>query len=296
MSIINYLKKPFYYPAYSVGYRIINEGDKLPSSSTITPYNSIKPNRREWYADPFPFEHEGRIYIFMEIKDIWKGPACIGVAEIIDGKAQKIKKVLEEPFHLSYPNLFKYEDNIYMLPETSAIRELRLYKAADFPSKWVLDSVLLKGVEYADCSLFQSNDGIYLFCYDTENEKNDLYIYSLEMSEKKLSSVKYNKNNIINQRPAGNLFEYDGIVFRPLQDCSVTYGEKIFLCMMLDNPLTGYKEKLFDTITYQNISLNDNIKYNKIHTLNRSSSIEVIDAGFDKFYWYKMIQKAYSKL
>ena len=37
--------------------------------------------------------------------------------------------VLEENFHLSYPYVFEESGNVYMIPETSDVGDIRLYKA-----------------------------------------------------------------------------------------------------------------------------------------------------------------------
>lgn len=289
-------QKLFISLAYSVGYRLLNSSDNLPSGSTVTSYNSIKANNNEWYADPFCFEHEERIYIFMEVKNVWRGPAYIGAVEIINGKAQKVTKALAEPFHISYPNLFKFKNSIYMLPETSAVSQLRLYKAISFPLKWELDAILLEGVKYADCSFLFNGHDIFLFCYNTENEINDLIIYNLDMNKKALTPVWFDKTKVVNHRPAGNLFKHGDAVYRPLQECTFSYGEKLHLCKMKQDPSQGYNEYLYDTILHSNIKLEDGIKYSRIHTLNRSRQMEVVDAGFDKFYLNKIIWRLYNEL
>ena len=46
---------------------------------------------------------------------------------------------------MSYPQVFKWGDEFYMVPETVAAYEVRLYKALEFPFKWVFVKTLMKG-------------------------------------------------------------------------------------------------------------------------------------------------------
>jgi hypothetical protein len=295
-SNIKMINKLFYNFAYSVSYRLLTSNDTIPSSSTITCYNSINANNNEWYADPFCFENNDRIFIFMEVKNVWDKPAYIGVSEIVNGRAQKVFKALAEPFHLAYPNLFEFKNNIYMIPETSAVDQLRLYRAVDFPLKWEIDTILLESVKYVDCSLLYLNNAIFLFCCDIESKYNNLLIYNLDIDKKRLTPLAFDNNKVLNHRPAGNLFKYGDSVFRPLQDCSIVYGEKIHICKMISDPSDGYSELLFDTIEHRNIQLNNKVKYSRVHTINRSQNLEVIDMGFNKFYFNKFLWKTYTKL
>lgn len=66
------------------------------------------------------------------------GRGVLGCLCLSDGDTC-FKEVLNENFHLSYPNVFEYDGSIYMLPETFESNQLRLYKCVSFPYKWELD-------------------------------------------------------------------------------------------------------------------------------------------------------------
>ena len=59
------------------------------------------------------------------------------------GTICKIGIALIEEFHLSYPYLFEFKDDLYMCPETGEKGEIRLYKCIDFPLKWVFHKTTL---------------------------------------------------------------------------------------------------------------------------------------------------------
>lgn len=101
-------------------------------------------------ADPFLLEENGKWFLFFEMFDRETRLGEIGAATSDDALNWKfVGTVLEEPFHLSYPFVFKEGDNYYMIPESRAARSVRLYRAVDFPVKWELDRVLFQG-NYTD--------------------------------------------------------------------------------------------------------------------------------------------------
>lgn len=63
---------------------------------------------------------------------------------------QFLDVVLEEEFHLSFPYAFRVGDDIFMIPETCANRDIRLYKSIDFLLKWKFERQLMRDVDAAD--------------------------------------------------------------------------------------------------------------------------------------------------
>src|SRR5581483_6313837 len=103
-----------------------------------------------YLADPFAITRGGNTYCFVEDYDIARQRGRITVYGIVDGQATYIGAALQEDFHLSYPYLFHYDGELYMCPESSAVREIRVYKCVEFPLRWKLESTIMKGVSAAD--------------------------------------------------------------------------------------------------------------------------------------------------
>ncbi|MBE6927929.1 MAG: hypothetical protein E7467_05510 [Ruminococcaceae bacterium] len=286
------IQKLFYDPAWSIGYRFLKD-DMLPSSKSKPEYHTIRASRTKWYADPFVFHDGDNVYLFVEVKEIWTDKAVLGVSKLEGDHFSPIQTCLKENFHLSYPNVFKFQGNYYMIPETTKTHQLRLYKADNFPYSWKLDCILMDRVDYADCSFLNVNGSAYLFCYDTEKKPAQTVLYELFLDEKKLISRPLSK--FINERPGGNAIQTAGAIYRPLQDCKNSYGDHLLLTKMDD--ASPYSESLHDSIHMKDvIALRDRTNYKRIHTLNRSGNIEVVDFGFDKFYLTKFLRKIYIKL
>ena len=51
-------------------------------------------------------------------------------------KTEQHYSVIKFPFHMSYPYLIEYENQIYCVPETSEANEVSLFVAKEFPVKW----------------------------------------------------------------------------------------------------------------------------------------------------------------
>ncbi|KAJ0525373.1 putative hexosyltransferase [Helianthus annuus] len=97
-------------------------------------------------ADPFLYLQGDVLYLFFETKNSITMQGDIGVARSMDNGAswEQMGVVLDEEWHLSYPYVFDYNGQIYMMPEGSKKGDLRLYRAVEFPLKWKLEKVILK--------------------------------------------------------------------------------------------------------------------------------------------------------
>ena len=92
-------------------------------------------------------------YIFFEIVDEASTYGKIAYARSKDG-LQWIygEVVIDEPFHVSHAYMFPWQDNIYLVLKSSAVKTVRLYRARPFPTRWELVRLLLMGEPYSDRS------------------------------------------------------------------------------------------------------------------------------------------------
>ncbi|GAB3472403.1 hypothetical protein GCM10027321_45390 [Massilia terrae] len=108
-----------------------------------------------FWADPFLLADSGRTYCFVEDYLYSTKRAHISVLELIEKKLVPIGVALQETFHLSFPFLFKYRGEIYMCPEASESRQIRVYKATAFPLQWELCSIAMRDISAADSMFFE---------------------------------------------------------------------------------------------------------------------------------------------
>ncbi len=70
----------------------------------------IEPPKDSFLADPFVIARDGKNYVFVEEYPYREGKGVISVLEIDpDGRIGTVQRVLERPYHLSYPFVFEHE-------------------------------------------------------------------------------------------------------------------------------------------------------------------------------------------
>ena len=116
---------------------------------TINPVisrNDVSDVQAVFVADPFMIQHEDCWFMFFEILNWRANKGEIGLATSHDGvNWQYEARVLVEPFHLSYPYVFRFDGDFYMMPEAKQSGAVRLYRASEFPHSWSLIGTLLEG-------------------------------------------------------------------------------------------------------------------------------------------------------
>lgn len=289
------IKNLFYNFCWGIGYREYDKDAPLDFEKKYV-YQAMIPPRKFYIADPFLFEYEGEHFLFAEKMIRNRGIGSIAFCKIDEGKKPKWEDAIVENFHMSYPNVFQYKDHVYMIPETSAVNELRLYRAVQFPFRWELDTILLSGKQIVDSSFFFSHNQRYLVTHDIEDE-NALAVWSLDMDVKKLRPVDEKEYRMASLRPGGNSFFAGSDELRPLQDCSEVYGKKLLLQKRIKDERLLYCEEQIGSFSADNICLLPHAgNPERIHTLNRDSRYEVIDYLYTRFYPFLIIQKILRKI
>ena len=240
----------------------------------------IKSKKGHWYADPFPIKHKDKTYLFFEDFNIIKNIGCISCVEVKNNlKTSKPITVLKEKFHLSYPNVFKYKDEYYMIPETKEDNCIRLYKASEFPYKWEFIKPLFKNIKAVDTTLLFHNNKIWLFT-NIENhgsstwEELHLFYSNDLLGDWEPHPLNPVISNVCCSRPAGNLFiNKKGEIFRPNQDCSITYGYATNISQITKLNELEYEEKIIHKIYPKELG-----NYKGTHTYNKIDDIEFYDA------------------
>jgi hypothetical protein len=193
-------------------------------------------DRSRYFADPFVLEQDGVAYVFCEEYSYVAGKGVISVATLDDGGAPGPPRVvLERPYHLSYPFVFRHDGAIWMIPESGQNRTLELYRGDPFPFRWTLDRVLLNGAEIADATPFAWNGDWWLSATGGETEAASWDSLSFYRGASPLGpwTPAFDGPALIDAstaRPAGRVFEHDGALWRPAQDCRDGYGAGLAFC------------------------------------------------------------------
>ena len=117
--------------------------DPLPALGG-TPYTMLPPRPGFWYADPLLYHRDGRRWLYAEAMDLATGLGRIEVCELHDdGTAGEWQVALQEDFHLSFPTVFDWNGETWMIPETGPqLAHLPLQK---FPGRVGAGAALCRG-------------------------------------------------------------------------------------------------------------------------------------------------------
>lgn len=248
-------------------------------------FKKITPPKDRFWADPFVVFHDQKYYIFIEELIYKEKLGHISVMRINEsGQYSDPKPIIKEDYHLSYPFIFEHQDTYYMIPETSKNKTIDLYICSSFPNTWTKHMTLVDDVEAVDTTLLYQDNCWWLFA-NVVNQKgasslNELCIY---YSEELLSNnwIKHPESPVFSDmskaRPAGKIFEHNGNLYRPSQNCSTRYGYGLKINRIEKLTKTKYKETIVQEI---NPSWDKSII--GVHTLNHANKLTVSDAIYKR--------------
>lgn len=200
----------------------------------------------KFVADPFLMIEDNHYTMFFEVLDRSSDKGVIAYAESQDGLTWEYKNViLDEPFHLSYPYVFKWEDEYYLVPESYEDLSVKLYRAVSYPDKWEAADTLLTGYRFIDPSIFRHDEKWWLFVTTLEGDTLNLYyaedLFGTWTAHPQNPLIKLDKNI---SRPAGRVLEFDNKLFRLTQDGDPSYGLQVFAFEITELSKDVYTEEL----------------------------------------------------
>ena len=141
----------------------------------------VRNPRGRFWADPFLCSHGGKTYCFVEDFVYEANKAHITALEIAGTKVIEHGIALQEPFHLSFPFLFRYQGELFMCPECFASGQIRIYRCTGFPLQWELERVAMEGVSAVDTVLFEKGGKWWMLTSLDESGTDDycseLYLF-----------------------------------------------------------------------------------------------------------------------
>lgn len=243
------------------------------------PFKVLRNTVRYWAADPFIIEEKGKDYLFFEMFDRFLGKGVIGCREISDGKIGKMKIVYKADKHLSFPFVFKYNNEFYMLPEYSEGKCLPLLKAIKFPDKWEVICSWMERKRVVDTALVEYNSNNYLFTQELKDgySAGTLDIYTREKNNWEKHEKSPVINSYSNSRLGGKVFKYGENLIRVSQDCKTEYGKKLHFNLISNLSKREYEESMIGTVDINQIKVETRKRFIGIHTYNFNEGYEVID-------------------
>ncbi len=249
------------------------------SATGLDGFRWIEAPADHYYADPFLLEREGTTFVAFEDYDYARRYASIRAAEVhADCSIGPSFPCLDLGYHLSFPNIFEHDGELFMIPESLSDGTVTLYRARSFPGEWVREKVLFRG-NATDTTLWR--EGTRFFFFTTLHERDDRGMKTLLFSADSLTGDwRLHPANPVSSdarhaRGAGALFRHEGRLFRPSQDCGANYGHGLNLEEVVKLTGDAYEERTWcsvqaDALPFEAIGL---------HTFNGCGDYEAIDAS-----------------
>lgn len=218
------------------------------SHDPVLTRESITDVPASFVADPFMIRVDGTWHMFFEIMSWRPGSRKgeIGLATSTDGFLWTYRRVvLAEPFHLSYPYVFEWGSEHYLVPESSAAGAVRLYRADPFPMRWVFVCDLLTGADHLDNSIFR-RDGTWWMLSGSDPRGGTLRLF--HAPDVRGPWREHPRSPVVDGdprlgRPAGRVLSTPDRLLRFAQDCSGAYGTRVHALEITRLTPRHYEEK-----------------------------------------------------
>jgi hypothetical protein len=254
------------------------------ANNTLYRFKRLLPPKDRFWADPFAIKAGDHYYVFLEEYPYETGKGHISVIELDrKGVVSGPRKVLEREYHLSYPFVFEWKGNYYMLPETAANKTVELYRAKSFPFVWQLEKVLMTDVRAKDATLAEIDGTWWMFVSIAEHSiPDELYLFSAPSPLGPWTPHPRNpvKSDVRGSRPAGALFEWNEDVYRPAQDSSGRYGYAISINRVLELDREKFSEEQVSSILP-----NWDQDLLATHTISIAGDLTVVDCLIKRSRW-----------
>jgi hypothetical protein len=252
---------------------------------------ALTPPRGRFWADPFVMSHLNQKAIFFEEYEYDRGKAHIAaLVSTGEGPFTYAGPVINTPYHLSFPYVFRYRGDCYMCPETHQARAIQLWRCTSWPLEWEYHKTLLGDINAADTMIFEHDGRWWLFTNLDREEIGDhcreLHIYHSDSPlSQNWTPLAFNPvvTGASQARNAGLLVR-DGKTYRLAQSQGFgQYGRSIKLFEITALSECEYSEKLISELSPAR-----GLNATGIHHLSASEDTVVFDAKRPRFFWVRL--------
>jgi hypothetical protein len=186
--------------------------------------------------------------------------------------------------HASYPFLLEHQGIWYCLPEIADAHEIALFRSVEYPREWERVATLVEGFDGLDPTAFRHDNRWWLFATDRVRGPNTKlwgwYADDL-LGPWTPHGANPLKTDVRSARPAGTPFVVDGVLYRPAQDDSATYGGSLAINRVLILTPDEFREEVSTSVA----PLRDGPYPDGLHTISAAGARTVIDGKRKRFVW-----------
>lgn len=224
-----------------------------PEDPKVGEVRRLRPPPGWFWADPCPWRQDGRDWVMIEALDYRNGRGEIQALELDESLGvHRVHAVMRVDHHLSYPFVFRWNDDTWMVVESSAAQRATLYRCTRFPDQWVPEGDLFTGCRIVDTTLCEHDGRWWLFgCIsespfdDAGRESNELFVFHAATPRGPWTPHPCNPvcSDVSRARPAGPLFRHGKRLIRPSQDGSIEYGRAVQFNHIVTLTPDAYEER-----------------------------------------------------
>lgn len=226
-----------------------------------------------WFADPFVLDvTDDSIFLLVEAMPSDNNKGIIAKLTI-EKKTMTITNVcpiLDEPWHLSFPNIIRKDNRIFVYPESASSGKLYLYELLrDSQGKEYLNKVdtLCDDIIW-DTDINDLFGQKLLFTAHQNNHYLDIYGWNGSIKRYEYSTSLH--SDCQNMRLAGALFSLNDKVYIPTQISGYTYGQAVEIQEISKNDMWAIKP-------LRQINPPFGLLIDGMHTLNSYKGVTIID-------------------
>lgn len=247
----------------------------------LASFRKITPPKDRFWADPHIVYQRPNYYIFIEEYLYQTQRGHIALMEMDRrGNYKQPVPILQENYHLSFPYVFNWLGQYYMIPESSENKTIDLYECTEFPHRWQHKLTLMKDIKAVDTTVMYVQGKWWLFTAIAEQQAAAPQVELFLFYANDLFTDQWNphpRNPIVSDikkaRGAGGIFTKDGKLFRPSQYGSSVYGYGFDVNEIVTLSETEYCER---TVTM--VRPKDSRSIIATHTYANRGNLTVIDA------------------
>jgi hypothetical protein len=238
------------------------------------------PAPSEFLADPFGVVRDGQLTVLCEYLSYRDN---VGTIVSIDAGGAKSPVAIgpTPPVHLSYPCLIEVAGRLLCIPETHEAREVALYEVERFPDRWRKLTTLVSDTPAVDATAFLHAGSWWLSASmpAPKGANCELHLWHAPAITGPWQAHPGNpvKVDVRSSRPGGTPFVHAGVLYRPAQDCSTTYGARTIINRVVTLTPTSFHEEFAAAVDPEHPYAAG------LHTLSSVGDLTLIDAKRTRF-------------
>lgn len=247
------------------------------------------PYKDRWFADPYFLEVNDKELVVLVEEFCYhtsKGRIAKLTINRKDYSLKGMKIILDLPTHLSFPFIYHRGKDIFLMPENCKSDSTKMYRY-DTVSDELEKCSDVSFLPLADAIIVKMSDGneYVLSTQEPNQNKDHLQVYRFDVDKMAINDVPMQdipfESNIA--RNAGALFEVDGVMYRPAQDCNKCYGNGVVIQSV---DYDGGKFQMTDVNSFHSDYPKMDMGY---HTFNMINGLIVVDGhGHNRKWGFKL--------